>query len=184
MNDRLIRAAIALYPRDWRRRYGGELEQLVADAFAAGSSGRFGKAWLIIEVAASGVRERLRDRGVGRKHRIAGALATTAVATVAVFAVMGSRQITAKPSPPSPWRLAPGVHLGPGVKEISDTALHGTLGLQHTLLRTNLATGTVDFEVEGLPVDIKLDPKTDQILSVKLSNAVTPGSPRRRQHIR
>ena len=33
----LVRCAIALYPRGWRARYGGELEALIEDAGVRGS---------------------------------------------------------------------------------------------------------------------------------------------------
>jgi hypothetical protein len=40
MNERLIRAAIALYPPEWRGRYGGELEQVTVDGLGPGRQER------------------------------------------------------------------------------------------------------------------------------------------------
>lgn len=171
MNQRLIRVAIAFYPADWRRRYGVELEQLVEDTCAEATAPRVAATRLAVEVAAAGLRERLRDRGIGRRHRLTGAVATTVVATVSMIVVTGGGPSSAAAPAPTAVTLAPGAHLGADVKVINETAFHGAQGLQHSLIEISPVSGTVDG-IEGAPVEVKLNPHTDQILSV--NRAQTP----------
>lgn len=172
MNQRLIRVAIAFYPADWRRRYGVELEQLVNDACAAAAAPRVAAARLTVEVAAAGLRERLRDRGVGRRHRLTGAVATTVVATVSMMVITGGGPSSAAPPSSLPAMLAPGAHLGPGVKVINDTAFHGAQGLQHVLVEVDPVSGTVDA-IEGEPAHVVMNPHTEKILSVTRARTTT-----------
>jgi hypothetical protein len=68
--------------------------------------------------------------------------------------------------------LAPNAHLGAEVKVVNDTAFHGAQGLQHVLSEKDPVSGMV-AAIQGLPAKVKLDPHTNQILSVKRARTPT-----------
>ncbi len=169
MNPRLIRAVIAFYPSDWRRRYGGELEQLILDACGASAS-RLKTAWLIAGVAAGGLRERIPRSLLSNAPRVAGALGTAVVAGLAVFVVSGADQSNTKAlsASPTPMTLARHLHLDPMVKKAYDDSVRYSPGSQQIRLGIDQASGNVDAVI-GSPSHTEINPNTMQVVSVRPS---------------
>ena len=85
MSDRLLRILIALYPRRWRRRYGVELEQLIAQLDSEHSRTR---ARLVAGLIGTAAIERIRAPGM---RIVATILVIVAVGTtIAVLATQSS----------------------------------------------------------------------------------------------
>jgi len=165
MNTRLIRAAIAFYPPDWRQRYGGELEQLVADAWIA-SAGSIRKAWLVAGVAACGIRERVRKRVGSHAPRILGTLATAVAAAAVVFAISGGDQNSGITESPTPVTLAPGVRLSALVEQTEALPpLQRPKGAHHILVTIAPVSKTL-VAITGAPATVELNPRTKQVLSI------------------
>jgi hypothetical protein len=83
MRRQIIRAALLMYPSAWRRRYGGELEQLFLDCTADGAS-VLGSTRLLIDVTWSGLAQRIRN--CGTRTRIVAVSCLCAAAGIAIDA--------------------------------------------------------------------------------------------------
>jgi hypothetical protein len=87
-DPRLVRAALGLYSRRWRDRYGDEYAALLSDLFA--SSSWLARPGLLADIAAGAVDARLNCSGGGTvTDRIRGSLGAIACAVV-VFAIAGA----------------------------------------------------------------------------------------------
>lgn len=81
MNPRLLRSLIRLFPREWRRRYGEELRDLVAELAHHGEETQ---ARLAIELIARAVAERISRPGL---RAVTGLMAVAAVVAVVSIAL-------------------------------------------------------------------------------------------------
>jgi hypothetical protein len=166
MNQRLIRAAIALYPPDWRKRYGGELEQATVDACEA-SSGSFTRTRLLVGLAFFGLRQRIGGRLGRYGSSIIGVLTTTAAAVAAVMVFfVGDQPSVAPLIPPTPDTLAPGAHIDPRLKETHDTSSMYSASPEIILGPGSGSRNIV--AVAGARVTVHVDPTTDQVTSIRV----------------
>ncbi len=91
MRQRLLRAALVLYPRRWRERYGQELQDLLADLEHDGDRSRASVIWSLMAGAAEERAGALRGPAVRTPATVALVAATlAAVAVVTVSAFGGS----------------------------------------------------------------------------------------------
>jgi hypothetical protein len=166
MNSRLIRTAIAFYPREWRRRYGGELEELVLESCDASAS-RVRTLFLIVGVAACGIRERIPRPIAARATRTTVTLAAVGLASLAVATISHlDRTRTATVSAPStPITLAHGLLRGHAIKEIHSGAMPGSRGSGKVVVSVDRSSGDV-LAVGGGPVRATIDPTTGQLVAV------------------
>jgi hypothetical protein len=75
MRDKLLRLLFKLYPREWRDRYGEELQHLVADLTDSGKR----PASLLRNVLAVGVAERMRTKAVRATALVMAGVCATAI---------------------------------------------------------------------------------------------------------
>ena len=170
MRRRLVRAALLLYPAVWRRRYGGELEQLMI-ACVADRPSFLASARLLADLAGSGLTQRF------RRYR-----ASTRILTVACLCAAAGMAVDAT-TLSSTFRgqdFAMGqigsIRLGP------DTVLPANVSLisaqpwefpssfapQPSRISVELIPGTSRVVgVSGPPATVTIDPETGQIVAVK-----------------
>jgi hypothetical protein len=178
MRRQLIRAALFLYPASWRRRYGGELEQMMLD-YGADNGSLAGSAWMLIELSGSGLVERARSSSLSVR------IATVALVCAASAMAVDASALNRSTSSGAGFRVMNGTVLA------SDATLPASSKSVHLPARDfpgdwarNTQTVTVWYfehssKVMGLsgpPVSVTMNPKTNTIVKVK-ANRVTGVTP-------
>ena len=102
MNRRLVRLLLAVYPRDWRARYGAEVVRLTEELIAAGE---ITPAEGALNLAVAAVAER--GRALADSRRAAAAMALAALIAVAgsFYGSGHARPVSARPIPASLTRV-------------------------------------------------------------------------------
>jgi hypothetical protein len=173
MNSRFVRVALLLYPSRWRRRYGDELEQLLLDS--AGPTSSRESVRLIVDVAVSGLAQRLQRYGTGARVIVVVCLCAASGVLVDVSTAARSGRPSVAPVQIGNVLLAPNVFLG---RNVSVVPWHQepTLGT-----RTNRHAIYVDVSDEelrsqpnlrvmaftGAPTAVVLDPRSDRVTAVE-----------------
>ena len=169
MRRTLVRAAIALYPPGWRRRYGPELEQLVLDSQGGRGASVLDDARTVAGLAAAGINEWLVR--VGPRSRTAALTLTAGFAALLINAVATGVDPQSLAIESSWMRLSPSVTLGTGVHVVrvpvsrgSSSPSPGVEARHHEVVVSVGPTGnlvSITGAVQGV-----LNPKTGEVLSV------------------
>jgi len=158
MSNWLLRFLLALYPPDWRRRYGHELGDLIGDLGRDRERSRVG---MVGGLVVGAVRER------ARVSRVSVAGAGVALAVVVALAVAALLTVASTGNgADGPGAHAPAVARGPGLPNIN--APEFTASVQPRDIRRRLHA-TIESLCSSAPVGrrvtaIELDPTTGRIL--------------------
>jgi len=160
----MVRVAVRAYPSGWRRRYGGELEQLTI-AVMADRRTKVGWLGVLFDVVGHGVAARMHAAESAR-GRVAVTLVCALVATVVVATSIPSDQLSVQNA-----TLAPLVRLGGGVSVASPEGAKAG-GPGHPKIVVQVPAGTnPQISVAGAPAAVVIDPKSLQVLSIGAVNA-------------
>jgi hypothetical protein len=151
MREVAIRAAIALYPRTWRRRYRTELEDC---ARRVGSDGLFTFVAVLLDLVAAAARERARIAG---EHPALAGLAISAILVpLATAAVVRPHQRTAPAASRDAASTPP--FLGRHIVRL------GT-GSRAIVITLNRLTGAAT-SIQGARSQTELNPNTGQVIAI------------------
>lgn len=173
MNSQFIRAALLLYPSRWRRRYGGELEQLLLDS--AESTSPLGSVKLIVDVAASGLSQRVQSYGTGARVATVVCLCAASGVLVDVTTIGRSGGPSVDPSQIGNVLLAPNAFLARNVSVVpwQPEPIPGTRTNRH-LIYVDVSDGDSKSQANsrvmafsGSPVAVVLDPRSDRVTAVE-----------------
>ena len=158
MSGWLLRVLLALYPSDWRSRYGQELRDLIGDL---GRDGERSRVAMVVGLVVGAVRERARVSRVS----IAGAGVALAVVVALAAAALLTVSSTSHGADGA-GRHAPAVARGPGPPNIR--APEFTASVQPENIQRRLHA-TIKSLCSSAPVGrrvtaIELDPATGRIL--------------------
>ena len=167
MPDWLIRAAVSLYPEQWRRAYGDDMAWLLAEALEDQARSIWSKALLIADLVTRGLLERLRP--IRRQVFINGVLSSITVAVILVEVVATDRSSggsVAARDPNAFAMFARHVYLGRGVIEMNKPYSSTSLPWKDI---TRVSGGNQPYRqiyVLGAPASIRINPVRDMIVSI------------------
>ncbi len=153
MSRRAIRAAIALYPRQWRKRYGTELEDLTLDAIGHGHST---SAVILVDLMRGAVTQRL--------LAVRGHPATVPVVAALAIGTLAISQLSHPGAAPvSTWQPAITAPAQPPSSRLSTFALTRFIG---SITVTVAPISGAAVSVRGAPADVVINPQSGQTLSI------------------
>jgi hypothetical protein len=170
MRRQLFRVAMLFYPAGWRRRYGGELEQMILD-FGAEDASLAGSARMLIDLTGSGLAVRARSYGTGTRIAVLACVCAAAAIAVDASYVTQSTSSGFPITPTSGFSLSANALLPLNVSEIH--APPSQFPNQFELPPQRVTVQFVPHSsrvvgVSGPPAETVLNPRTDKVISVRL----------------
>ncbi len=160
MSSFVVRLAILAYPRRWRRRYGGELEELTI-AVLASPQASTRRLWIVLDLVINGLDERVRrTESTGFKT----ALTSMSALLAGMFALAGGLASDSVYTPNV--QISPSIHLGAGVSlhngQIGTATLSGSGGIVVIVPKRR----NPQVWVSGVRSAVVINTKSGQVISV------------------